>query len=107
MLPQHTVRVNSDKVAELAQQLVDDSAGRQIDINRVIDVFMSQNLVQQTTSFLLDALKENKPEDGPSQTRLLEMNLLHVPQAADAILVDRMLTHWDRPRIANFCEKDC
>jgi clathrin heavy chain len=48
---------------------------------------MSQNMIQPATSFLLDALKENKPEQGPLQTRLLEMNIVHAPQVADAILV--------------------
>src|SRR6266702_4328871 len=66
---------------------------------------MSQNMIQPATSFLLDALKENKPEQGPLQTRLLEMNLIHAPQVADAILGNEMFTHYDRPRIANLCEK--
>ena len=66
---------------------------------------MSQNMIQQATSFLLDALKENKPEQGPLQTRLLEMNLVNAPQVADAILGNEMFSHYDRPRIANLCEK--
>ena len=41
---------------------------------------MEANLVQQCTSFLLDALKNNRPSEGPLQTRLLEMNLMHAPQ---------------------------
>ncbi|KAF8210229.1 armadillo-type protein [Mycena galopus ATCC 62051] len=71
----------------------------------VVDVFMSQNMIQPAKSFLLDALKDNKPEWGPLQTRLLEMNLLRTPQVADAILENEMFTHYDRPRIANLCEK--
>ena len=66
---------------------------------------MSQNMIQPATSFLLDALKENKPEQGPLQTRLLEMNLIHAPQVADAILGNEMFSYYDRPRIANLCEK--
>ena len=66
---------------------------------------MSQNMIQPATSFLLDALKDNKPEQGPLQTRLLELNLVHAPQVADAILGNEMFTHYDRPRIANLCEK--
>ena len=62
-------------------------------------------MIQPATSFLLDALKENKPEQGHLQTRLLEMNLVHAPQVADAILGNEMFTHYDRPRIANLCEK--
>lgn len=41
---------------------------------------MEYNLIQQCTSFLLDALKNNRPSEGPLQTRLLEMNLMHAPQ---------------------------
>lgn len=41
---------------------------------------MEYNLIQQCTSFLLDALKNNRPTEGPLQTRLLEMNLMHAPQ---------------------------
>lgn len=41
---------------------------------------MEQNLIQQCTAFLLDALKNNRPAEGALQTRLLEMNLMHAPQ---------------------------
>lgn len=41
---------------------------------------MEYNLIQQCTSFLLDALKNNRPMEGALQTRLLEMNLVHAPQ---------------------------
>ena len=47
---------------------------------QIVDVFMESNLVQQCTSFLLDALKNNRPSEGHLQTRLLEMNLLSAPQ---------------------------
>lgn len=66
---------------------------------------MSQNMIQPATSFLLDALKDNKPEQGHLQTRLLEMNLVHAPQVADAILGNEMFSYYDRPRVANLCEK--
>jgi clathrin heavy chain len=74
-------------------------------MTQVVDIFMSQNMIQPATSFLLDALKDNKPEQGHLQTRLLELNLVHAPQVADAILGNEMFTHYDRPRIANLCEK--
>merc|ERR1712226_1209250 len=59
----------------------------------------------QCTAFLLDALKNNRPSEGPLQTRLLEMNLLAAPQVADAIMGNQMFTHYDRPHIAQLCEK--
>lgn len=53
---------------------------RNISTQQIVDVFMEYNLIQQCTSFLLDALKNNRPTEGPLQTRLLEMNLMHAPQ---------------------------
>ena len=61
-------------------------------------------MIQQATAFLLDALKENKPEQGQLQTRLLEMNLRNAPQVADAILGNEMFSYYDKPRIAGLCE---
>ncbi len=66
---------------------------------------MHRNMVQETTSLLLDVLKNNKPEEGPLQTRLLEINLLQAPQVADAIMGYEMLTHYNKPYIAQLCEK--
>jgi clathrin heavy chain len=104
-LLQHIMRTNPEKGAEFATQLVNDENGPLVDVERVVDIFMSQNMIQQATSFLLDALKDNKPEQAHLQTRLLEMNLVHAPQVADAILGNEMFTHYDRPRVANLCEK--
>ena len=75
------------------------------DLNQVVDVFLEQNLVQQCTAFLLDGLKHNREDQGHLQTRLLEMNLMQSPQVADAILGNNMFTHYDRPHIAQLCEK--
>ena len=47
---------------------------------QIVDVFMEFNLIQQCTFFLLDVLKNNRPAEGPLQTRLLEMNLMSAPQ---------------------------
>ena len=66
---------------------------------------MESNMVQQCTSFLLDALKNNRPSEGHLQTRLLEMNLMSAPQVADAILGNQMFTHYDRAHIGQLCEK--
>ncbi|KAJ5446271.1 Clathrin heavy chain [Penicillium cf. griseofulvum] len=103
-LLQHIVRVNPEKGAEFATQLANEESGALVDLDRVVDVFLSQNMIQQATSFLLDALKDNKPEHGHLQTRLLEMNLVNAPQVADAILGNEIFTHYDHPRIAQLCE---
>ncbi|KAJ5108944.1 hypothetical protein N7456_005619 [Penicillium angulare] len=103
-LLQHIVRVNPEKGAEFASQLANEETGALVDLERVVDVFLSQNMIQQATSFLLDALKDNKPEQGHLQTRLLEMNLVNAPQVADAILGNEIFTHYDRPRVSQLCE---
>jgi len=103
-LLRNVMRVNPDQGAAFAQMLVQDDEPL-ADINQIVDVFMEQNMVQQCTAFLLDALKNNRPAEGPLQTRLLEMNLMSAPQVADAILGNQMFTHYDRPHIAQLCEK--
>ncbi|KUJ22300.1 clathrin heavy chain, partial [Mollisia scopiformis] len=102
VLLQSIVRVNPDKGAEFATQLANSNL---VDLERVVDIFQSQGMVQAATAFLLDALKDNKPEQGHLQTRLLEMNLINAPQVADAILGNDMFSHYDRPRIAQLCEQ--
>ncbi|KAJ1655297.1 Clathrin heavy chain [Dispira simplex] len=104
-LLQYVVRSNPDKAAELANALYNDENGPLINLEQAVDIFTSSGAVPQATSFLLDALKENKEEQAHLQTKLLEMNLLQAPQVADAILGNEMFTHFDRPYIASLCEK--
>lgn len=104
-LLQHIVRVNPEKGAEFATSLANHEGGSLVDIERVVDIFQAQGMIQQATAFLLDALKDNKPEQGHLQTRLLEMNLLNAPQVADAILGNDMFSHFDKTRIATLCEQ--
>jgi clathrin heavy chain len=105
-LLQHIMRTSPEKGAEFATQLAGgDENGPLVDVERVVDIFMSQNMIQPATSFLLTALQDDKAEQGHLQTRLLEMNLMHAPQVADGILATGMFNHYDRPRIANLCEK--
>ncbi|KAJ2895341.1 uncharacterized protein MKZ38_006691 [Zalerion maritima] len=104
-LLQHIIRVSPEKGAEFATTLANHEGGSLVDIERVVSIFQSQNMVQQATAFLLDALKENRPEQGHLQTRLLEMNLMNAPQVADAILGNDMFSHFDKARIASLCEQ--
>jgi clathrin heavy chain len=97
--------LNPEKGAEFANQLASEDGGGLVDIDKVVDVFLSQNMIQQATAFLLDALKDNRPDQGAQQTRLLEMNLVNAPQVADAILGNEMFSHYDRARIATLCEQ--
>ncbi|XP_014070224.1 clathrin heavy chain 1 isoform X3 [Salmo salar] len=103
-LLRNVMRISPEQGLQFSQMLVQDEEPL-ADITQIVDVFMEYNLIQQCTSFLLDALKNNRPAEGPLQTRLLEMNLVHAPQVADAILGNQMFTHYDRAHVAQLCEK--
>lgn len=98
------MRVNPDKGVEFAKMLVPDEGEPLADVNSIVDIFLETNMIQQCTSFLLDALKNNRPSEGHLQTRLLEMNLRTAPQVADAIMGNQMFTHYDRASVAQLCE---
>lgn len=103
-LLRNVMRINPDQGVSFAQMLVHDEEPL-ADINQIVDILMEQSMVSQCTAFLLEALKNNRPTEGPLQTRLLEMNLISAPQVADAILGNQMFTHYDRAHIAQLCEK--
>mmetsp|Transcript_28677 Transcript_28677/g.48179 ORF Transcript_28677/g.48179 Transcript_28677/m.48179 type:complete len:1757 (+) Transcript_28677:68-5338(+) len=96
---------NQKGAAEFALLLANAPGGPLVDANSVVDVFMQRGCIQEATGFLLEVLKNNRPEEGALQTKLLEINLLQAPQVADAILNTKMFTHFDRPKIAQLCEK--
>jgi len=105
-LLQNMVVVNPEGAAAFAKSLLEGQDGNPlIDINMVVKVFMDQNRLQETTSILLDALKQNKPEQAQLQTQLLAMNLQQAPKVAEAILQMNMFTHYDRHYIGQLCEK--
>jgi hypothetical protein len=61
-------------------------------------------MIQPVTS-LYWMLSRRSNQQGRLHTRLLELNLVHAPWVADAILGNEMFTHYDRPKIVNLCEK--
>jgi len=99
------VMISQQGALDFALKLAQNEGGSLVDIGQVVDLFMSRNLVQETTSFLLDVLKGNKPEEAAFQTRLLEINLQMAPQVANAIFENDMFSHYDRPHIARLCEQ--
>ncbi|GKY91971.1 hypothetical protein MPSEU_000168700 [Mayamaea pseudoterrestris] len=97
---------NPGAALELAKGLVNAEGGPLIDIQATAEAFLSSNRIQETTAFLLEALKDNKSEHAYLQTKLLEINLLGgAPQVADAIMQQGVFTHYDRPHIGKLCEK--
>ncbi|AMD22448.1 HGR109Cp [Eremothecium sinecaudum] len=100
------MRSSPDKASEFAINLLKSpETASQLDYEKIAEMFFSQNHIQQGTSFLLDALKGDTPEHGHLQTRVLEVNLKHAPQVADAILGNSIFSHYDRITVAKLCEK--
>src|SRR5262249_47716070 len=101
-LLERIIEMGPDKGEQFASQIANAEGGTisLLDIDRIADVFMAQNMVQHTLSFLLGALKDDRADQSIQQTRLLEISLLNAPQVADAILDSKMFSHYDRERTA-------
>ncbi|KAL6946298.1 Clathrin heavy chain [Hanseniaspora osmophila] len=99
------ILTSPDKASEFAVSLLNNSPPIELDLETVADLFFKNNQIQQGTSFLLDALKQDLPEFGHLETKVLEVNLLHAPQVADAILNNQMFHHYDKHTIASLSEK--
>eukprot|EP01132_Coremiostelium_polycephalum_P002123 gene2123-2614_t len=97
--------INSAQAAEFAIKLVKDESGPFVDPLQVVELFGSRNLIQETSNFLFSILTENRQQDGALQTKLLELNLIHAPQNADAIMGMQKFTHYNMARIGQLCEK--
>lgn len=103
-LMQHMLRVNPQAAVALAL-VVAAKVPPPLDVNGLADLFLQRNMVREATSFLLDVLKPDVAEQGALQTKVLEINLVTFPNVADAILANNMFSHYDKPRVAQLCEK--
>ena len=104
-LLQQLMASNPSGAVSLAKMAVAQSPPA-ADANAVADLFLQRNMVREATAFLLDYLTPaDRPGDAALQTKLLEVNLVTNPQVADAVLANGSLTHYDRPKVAQLCEK--
>ena len=90
---------------EFGVKLVQNPSGCLVEPAQVTDLLMELNLVQETTSFLMEVLTQNRPEQAKLQTRLLEINLQMAPQVANEILEKQIFSHYDRVYIGGLCEQ--
>ncbi|MBA0697187.1 hypothetical protein Goari_003679, partial [Gossypium aridum] len=104
-LLQTILRTDPQGAVNFALMMSQMEGGCPVDYNTITDLFLQRNLVREATAFLLDVLKPNLPEHAFLQTKVLEINLVTFPNVADAILANGMFSHYDRPRIAQLCEK--
>eukprot|EP00178_Gracilaria_changii_P011059 TRINITY_DN3179_c0_g1_i1.p1 TRINITY_DN3179_c0_g1~~TRINITY_DN3179_c0_g1_i1.p1 ORF type:complete len:1727 (-),score=283.16 TRINITY_DN3179_c0_g1_i1:8574-13754(-) len=76
-----------------------------IDHKAMFETFMNRGMLQEATAYCLDNLKADRPEDGELQTKVLEANLMNAPQVADVILQQDIWHQYDKPKIAQLCER--
>lgn len=74
-------------------------------VDSVVQVFLENGRIQETTAFLLEALIQNRPDEGHLQTKLFEINLMSAPNVAEGIFQMNRFTHYDRERVARLCEQ--
>eukprot|EP01061_Rhynchopus_euleeides_P041560 TRINITY_DN72735_c0_g1_i1.p1 TRINITY_DN72735_c0_g1~~TRINITY_DN72735_c0_g1_i1.p1 ORF type:complete len:1707 (+),score=915.97 TRINITY_DN72735_c0_g1_i1:88-5208(+) len=97
---------NPEGASNLAQALNQEEVTPPLDHNRILEMFVGKTAIRPATAYLLEVLKEDKPEFGPLQTRLLEINLMYSPpQVANKILENFSLSHYDALKIAQLCER--
>ncbi|KAG5405545.1 hypothetical protein IGI04_011664 [Brassica rapa subsp. trilocularis] len=104
-LLQTILRTDPQGAVNFALMMSQMEGGCPVDFNTITDLFLQRNLIREATAFLLDVLKPNLPEHAFLQTKVLEINLVTFPNVADAILANGMFSHYDRPRVAQLCEK--
>ncbi|KHG02496.1 Clathrin heavy chain 2 [Gossypium arboreum] len=104
-LLQTILRTDPQGAVNFALMMSQMEGGCPVDYSTITDLFLQRNLIREATAFLLDVLKPNLPEHAFLQTKVLEINLVTFPNVADAILANGMFSHYDRPRIAQLCEK--
>ena len=91
------LRGSPEKAAPFAISLVKESPPL-ADVGGLSSVLEEAQMFEPLNTFLLEALKENKPEHAALQTDLLVRNLATAPQVADAILGNNIFSHYDRGR---------
>ncbi|KAK4489286.1 hypothetical protein RD792_005086 [Penstemon davidsonii] len=104
-LLQTILRSDPQGAVNFALMMSQMEGGCPVDYNTITDLFLQRNMIREATAFLLDVLKPNLPEHAFLQTKVLEINLVTFPNVADAILANGMFSYYDRPRIAQLCEK--
>jgi clathrin heavy chain len=105
-LLRNVIMVNPEAATGLAKTICNRQTNTYlIDVNTVIEIFQSRDKIQELTSFLMEYLKDNRPEDSFLQTKIIELNLLKLPKAAQVILESKYFSHYDKQKVAVLCEK--
>ena len=101
------VPINAEAAVGLAKMITNREGGNvpKAQVDSVVQVFLENGRIQETTAFLLEALIQNRPDEGHLQTKLFEINLMSAPNVAEGIFQMNRFTHYDRERVARLCEQ--
>jgi clathrin heavy chain len=101
------IPVNPQAALKLAQMIsVRDASGNpKTPLEGIVSVFLEVHKIQETTAFLLEALKGNLAHEGHLQTKLFQINIQSNPNVAEGIFQLNMCTHYDRDAVAKLCEQ--
>lgn len=100
------VPVNPKAAVDLAKMITNRDQGQpKANIEQVTQVFLEYNKIQECTAFLLEALKNNRPDEGHLQTKVLQINLMSATNVAEGIFKLNIFTQYDREAIAKLCEQ--
>lgn len=98
--------VNAQAAVGLAKMVTNrDNGPPKANIDQVTHVFLEFNKIQECTAFLLEALKNNRPDEGHLQTKVFEINIVSAPNVAEGIFKLNLFTAYDREKVAKMCEQ--
>ena len=95
--------VNPEGALNYAKELY--KKDKNMNIHQIADMFLQRNRIQEFTSLLFDCMRENKPDDAPYQTKVLEVNIMIAPQIVESILQMKIWRLYNKPKIAALCEQ--
>jgi clathrin heavy chain len=97
------IETNPEGALKLAKSLWEKN--KDTNVHQIADMFLRRNRIQEFTSLLFDCMRKNLPEDGPYQTKVLELNMMTSPQVVDTILNMKIWNQYNKSKIAALCEQ--
>lgn len=98
--------INAQAAVGLAKMVTNRDQGMpKANIDQVTGVFLEYSKVQECTAFLLEALKNNRPDEAHLQTRVFEINIMSAPNVAEGIFKLNLFSQYDREKVAKMCEQ--
>lgn len=95
--------INPEGALQFAKKLYEKD--KNLNLHQIADMFLQRNRIQEFTSLLFDCMRDNKPEDAPYQTKVLELNIMISPQIVESILQMKIWKLYNKAKIASLCEQ--